>query len=64
MDYRQRNIKQQHDALGINLASLKSSDRECPVCRERSLRILGEGYDNRTNFICSNKKCNCPSSLA
>ena len=64
MDLRELNIKRQHDKLGIDLASLKSTDRECPVCREKSLRILGEGYDNRTNYICSNKKCNCLSSLA
>jgi len=64
MDYREQNIQDQLNRNGIILALLESTDRECPVCREKSLRILGEGYDNRTNYICSNKKCNCPSSLA
>ena len=64
MDYRQRNIKRQHDELGINIASLESSDHKCVVCAERSLRILGEGFDKRTKYICSNKFCNCQFSLA
>ena len=64
MDLRELNIKRQHDELGIVLASLESSDRECPICRKKSLRILGEGFDNRTNYICTNKHCNCRNSLA
>ena len=64
MDYRQKNIKRQHDEDGIIIASLQVADRKCVVCAERSLRILGEGADNLTKYICSNKFCNCQFSLA
>ena len=64
MDYRQKNIKRQHDEDGIIIASLQVADRKCVVCAERSLRILGEGADNRTKYICTNKFCNCQFSLA
>jgi len=64
MDYRQQNIQDQLDRDGIVIASLESADRKCVVCTERSLRILGEGFDNRTNYICTNKFCNCQFSLA
>ena len=64
MDYRQRNIQDQLDRDGIVIASLQVADRKCVVCAERSLRILGEGADNRTKYICSNKFCNCQYSLA
>ena len=45
---REKNIQDQLDKRGIVLASLKSTDRKCIVCWETSLRILGEGYDSRT----------------
>jgi hypothetical protein len=64
MDYRQRNIQDQLDRNGIVIASLQVADRKCVVCSEKSLRILGEGADNRTKYICSNKLCNCQFSLA
>jgi len=64
MDYRQQNIQDQLDRDGIVLASLESTDHKCVVCSERSLRILGKGFDNRTNYICTNKFCNCQNSLA
>ena len=64
MDYRQKNIHDQLDRNGIVIASLQVADRKCVVCAERSLRILGEGADNRTKYICSNKLCNCQFSLA
>ena len=61
---REKNIQDQLDKRGIVLASLKSADRKCVVCWETSLRILGEGYDSRTQYICTNKNCNCEFSLA
>ena len=64
MDYRQQNINTKLERDGIVIASLESTDRECPICRKKSLRIIGEGFDNRTNYICTNKHCNCRNSLA
>ena len=43
---------------------LKKSDRKCVVCAEKTLLIIGEGYDNRTKYVCGNKICNCQYSLA
>ena len=64
MDYRQRHIQDQLDRDGIVIASLQVADRKCVGCSEKSLRILGEGFDKRTKYICSNKFCNCQFSLA
>jgi predicted RNA-binding protein YlxR (DUF448 family) len=49
---------------GIVIASLKISDRKCVVCAKKTLRIIGDGCGGRTNYICSNKICNCRFSLA
>jgi len=64
MDYRQKNINDQLDRDGIVIASLKVADKKCVVCAENSLRILGNGFDGRTKYICTNKICNCRFSLA
>ena len=64
MDYRRENIVRQLNEQGIVIASLKVSGKECVVCREKSLRVLGEGYENRTKYICTNEFCNCQFSLA
>jgi len=64
MDYRQRNIQNQLDRDGIDIASLDKTTRKCVICGELSLRILGEGGNNSTRYICTNKICNCRYSLA
>ena len=64
MDYRRKNIVRQLNEQGIVIESLKVSEKECVVCREKSLRVLGEGYDYRTKYICTNVFCNCQFSLA
>jgi hypothetical protein len=64
MDYRERNINAQLERDGIVIASLKISDRKCVVCAKKTLRIIGDGCGGRTNYICSNKICNCRFSLA
>ena len=64
MNYREKNIQRQLDQDGIVLALLQVADRKCVVCSEKSLRILGEGVDSRTKYICTNKFCNCQFSLA
>ena len=64
MDYRQQNINTQLERDGIVIASLKVADKKCVVCAEKALRIIGDGFDGRTNYICTNKVCNCRFSLA
>ena len=64
MDYRQQNINAQLERDGIVIASLKVADKKCVVCAEKALRIIGDGFDGRTNYICTNKICNCQYSLA
>ena len=64
MDYRQQNINAQLERDGITLALLKVADKKCVVCAEKALRIIGDGFDGRTNYICTNNICNCRFSLA
>ena len=64
MDYRQKNINDQLERDGIVIALLKVTNKKCVVCAEKTLRIIGDGFDGRTNYICTNNICNCRFSLA
>jgi hypothetical protein len=64
MDYRQQTIADSLYRNNIDISKLKQSGRKCVVCAENTLLIIGEGYDNKTKYVCSNKICNCQYSLA
>lgn len=64
MDYRQQTIADSLYRNNIDIGTLKQSGRKCVVCAENTLLIIGEGYDNRTKYVCGNKICNCQYSLA
>ncbi len=64
MDYRQLNIADSLYRNNIDISALEQSGRKCVVCAENTLLIIGEGYDNKTKYVCSNKICNCQYSLA
>jgi hypothetical protein len=64
MDYRQQTIADNLYRNNIDISTLKQSGRKCVVCAENTLLIIGEGYDNKTKYVCSNKICNCQYSLA
>ena len=64
MDYREQNIEDNLQRQGIVIATLKKVEKDCVVCPQKTLGVVGKGYDNRTNYVCLNKKCNCQFSLA
>ena len=64
MDYREQNTEDNLQRQGIVVATLKKVEKDCVVCPKRTLGVVGKGFDNRTNYVCLNKKCNCQFSLA
>ena len=64
MYYIEQNIEYNLQRQGIIIATLKKVEKDCVVCPQKTLGGVGKGYDNRTNYVCLNKKCNCQFSLA